>query len=53
VFQRVGGREDVRVSARIVAATNTDIEAGIASGAFREDLYYRLGVVITPVAAVA
>ena len=47
VFQRVGGREDVRVNARIVAATNTDIEAGIASGAFREDLYYRLGVVVT------
>ena len=46
VFQRVGGREDVRVNARIVAATNTDIEACIASGAFREDLYYRLGVVV-------
>jgi len=48
VFQRVGGREDVRVNARIVAATNTDIEAGIANGSFREDLYYRLGVVVTP-----
>ena len=47
VFQRVGGREDIRVNARIVAATNTDIETAIAQGKFREDLYYRLGVVVT------
>jgi two-component system NtrC family response regulator len=47
VFQRVGGREDIRVNARIVAATNSDIEAAIAQGDFREDLYYRLGVVVT------
>ena len=45
VIQRVGGRKDIPVNVRIVAATNIDIAAAIASGAFREDLYYRIGVV--------
>ncbi|MBZ2172997.1 PEP-CTERM-box response regulator transcription factor [Nitratidesulfovibrio sp. SRB-5] len=45
VIQRVGGRKDIRVDARIVAATNRDIQSEIASGRFREDLYYRIGVV--------
>ena len=45
VIQRVGGREDIQVDARIVAATNIDIEEATQSGAFREDLYYRIGVV--------
>jgi two-component system, NtrC family, response regulator len=45
VIQRVGGREDVAVDTRIVAATNTDIMQAIAGGSFREDLYYRLGVI--------
>jgi len=45
VIQRVGGREDIQVDVRIIAATNVDIEKAIASGAFREDLYYRLGVI--------
>jgi two-component system NtrC family response regulator len=45
VIQRVGGRKDINVNVRIVAATNIDIAAAIASGAFREDLYYRIGVV--------
>ncbi len=45
MIQRVGGREDIPVNARIVAATNVDIKEAIASGAFREDLYYRLGVI--------
>lgn len=44
-IQRVGGREDIEVDARIVAATNIDIEEAIKSNAFREDLYYRIGVV--------
>lgn len=45
VIQRVGGREDITVDARIVAATNVDIQQAIAKGSFREDLYYRLGVI--------
>ena len=45
VMQRVGGREDISVDVRVIAATNVDIEKAIASGAFREDLYYRLGVI--------
>ena len=45
VMQRVGGREDIAVDVRVIAATNVDIEEAIASGVFREDLYYRLGVI--------
>ncbi|HKL25326.1 MAG TPA: PEP-CTERM-box response regulator transcription factor [Desulfuromonadales bacterium] len=45
VIQRVGGREDIQVDARIVAATNIDIEEATQNGTFREDLYYRIGVV--------
>lgn len=45
MIQRVGGREDILVDARIVAATNIDIQGSIAAGSFREDLYYRLGVI--------
>jgi two-component system NtrC family response regulator len=44
-FQRVGGRVTLDVDARIVAATNIDLKRAIERGAFREDLYYRLGVV--------
>lgn len=45
ILQRVGGREDVSVDARIVAATNIDIAEAIRAGNFREDLYYRIGVI--------
>ncbi len=45
VIQRVGGREDLPVDTRIIAATNIDIQESISSGKFREDLYYRIGVI--------
>jgi Nif-specific regulatory protein len=44
-FERVGGTQTVAVNVRIVAATHQDLEAAIAAGKFREDLYYRLNVV--------
>jgi two-component system nitrogen regulation response regulator GlnG len=44
-IRRVGGREEVRVDTRIVAATNRDLEPMIAAGQFREDLFYRINVV--------
>lgn len=44
-IRRVGGRQEIAVNVRIVAATNRDLEPLIAQGRFREDLYYRLNVV--------
>jgi PAS domain S-box-containing protein len=43
-FERVGGAGTIRTNVRVIAATNRDLEAAIASGNFRSDLYYRLNV---------
>lgn len=43
-FERVGGSETIRANVRIIAATNRDLEARVASGEFRGDLFYRLNV---------
>jgi two-component system response regulator AtoC len=44
-FSRLGGRKDVRVNVRVLAATNCNLEKAVEDGRFREDLYYRLNVV--------
>lgn len=44
-FERVGGRQSLRTNARIIAASNQDLEDAVRSGRFRHDLFYRLNVV--------
>ncbi len=46
-FERVGGESPIKVSVRVVSATNKDLEAEVAAGRFRQDLYFRL--VVLPV----
>lgn len=44
-FQRLGGKDTIRVDVRVMAATHCDLEAAMANRNFREDLYYRLSVI--------
>ena len=48
-FQRVGGRQELQSDARMIAATNVNLKEAVASGKFREDLYFRLAVLIVTV----
>ena len=45
-FQRVGGRQEIQIDTRVIAATNADLKQAIVEGKFREDLYFRLAVVV-------
>jgi two-component system NtrC family response regulator len=45
VIERVGGRQEIQVDTRVLAATHVDLKKGMATGTFREDLFYRLAVV--------
>lgn len=44
-IQRIGGRSDIEIDVRVVAATNIDLQKAIKEGTFREDLFYRISVV--------
>lgn len=46
VFERLGGTEQLRIEARLMALTNADLPAAVAAGHFREDLYFRLNVLV-------
>lgn len=45
-FERVGGNQTIHADVRIIAATNIDLQKAIQNNQFREDLYYRLGVIV-------
>jgi two-component system response regulator AtoC len=48
-IRRVGAERNIRINARVVAATNRDLRAAVDAGTFREDLYFRLGAFIITV----
>ena len=49
VIERIGGRQPIAVDTRIICATHQDLEAMIADGRFREDLYYRLAEIVVKI----
>jgi two-component system NtrC family response regulator len=50
-FQRVGGRQEMHSDARVIAATNVNLKESVRAGTFREDLFFRLAVVVVTVPA--
>src|SRR5262249_19865890 len=50
-FLRVGGRQEIHSDARVIAATSVNLQESVASATFREDLYFRLAVVVVRVPA--
>src|SRR3546814_1783342 len=53
VIERIGGRQQIPVDTRIVCATHQDVDAMVADGRFREDLYYRLAEIVVRIPALA
>ena len=53
VVERIGGRKPIAVDTRIVCATHQDVDAMVAEGRFREDLYYRLAEIVVRIPALA
>lgn len=50
-IQRVGGNKTIKTNARVISATNVDLQQAVKEGTFREDLYYRINVVRIPIPA--
>jgi DNA-binding NtrC family response regulator len=48
-FRRLGGLENIKIDVRIIAATNVDLQTAVRQGTFRDDLYYRLNVIVIKV----
>jgi two-component system, NtrC family, response regulator len=53
VIERIGGRTPIAVDTRVVCATHRNLEAMVADGSFREDLYYRLAEIVVRIPALA
>jgi len=53
VIERIGGRKPIAVDTRIVCATHRDVDAMVADGSFREDLYYRLAEIVVRIPSLA